>query len=151
MVASSEMNFKTFFLTFILSQIIIASSLNYFGILLEKPILININQIFIIISILVIIGICIGRYVYNCVSKFSKALENHELFKIDEDENIEEVNKYDLNGDLKKDNEEEENNYSDEILNQNNEELNEYLSNEYNKAVNSLMDLIQSEISKKDD
>ena len=150
MVASSEMNFKTFFLTFILSQIIIASSLNYFGILLEKPILISINQIFIIISILVNIGICIGSYLYNCVSKFTKALENHELFKIDEDENIEEINKYDLNGDLKKDNKEE-NNYSDEILNQNNEELNEYLSNEYNKAVNSLMDLIQSEISKKDD
>ena len=141
MVESSELNFKTLFSTLILTQIAIASTLSYFGVLFEKPIFINIDQIFIIISALIDIGIYIGRCFYNYVSDFTKALENYELFKIEEDEDNEEVNKYELNVDS---------NDEDENLNQSNEELNEYLSDEYNKAINGLMDLVQREISKND-
>ena len=149
MVESLELNFRTLFLTIILTQMVVASNLSYFGILFEKPILININKIFTIISILIDIGIYIGRRFYNYISDFIKALENYDFFNIEEDDDIEEINKYKLDVDSK-------NNYSDENpededLNQNNEKLNEYLSKEYNKAINDLTDLIQREISKKDD
>ena len=148
MVETPKMNFKTLFSTLILTQIIIASNLSYFGILFEKPMLINIDQIFIIISVLIDIGIYIGHCFYNCASNFVKALENLESFKIEEDEDNEEVKKYELNVDSKNNSSDE--NLEDEIPNQSNEELNEYLSEEYNKAVNNLMDLIQREISKND-
>lgn len=166
MTNSFELDFKTFFSSFIIFQILVVSNLSYFGTLFENPKLNYINQIFIIVSVAINIGICIAHYFYKHISNFLKALENFELFALEEDENNEEVNKYDLNmtsknehekivetieENIKSEDSENENIKTDEILNQSNEELNEYLSGEYNKAINGLMDLIQREISKKDD
>lgn len=180
MIESSELDFKTLFLTLVLFQIVTVSNLSYFGILFEKPTLITINQIFVTFSVLIDVGIYISHYFYNHISNFIKAIENYEFFNIEENEDSEEVNKYDLNVDSKnnsfneninennneknikhdlKNNSSNENNNEnidekknkyDENLNQTNEELNKYLSDEYNKAIENLMDLIQREISKND-